>query len=112
MLVPVGTPMRYRVLAHVSTRAGVSFVRICQRPPAELLVTSAPSTFRDHGSICRDVRRIPRGAAAGFTVNAIPSATGAGRTLGLPAVAGAPGLATAHGHARVAVVSASFTGNG
>ncbi len=111
-LVSVGTPMRYQVHARVGTPAGASFVRICQRPPTELLITSAPSTFRRHGSICRDVWRIPRGGAAGFTVNAIASAAGAGRTLALPARASAPGLATAHGHTNVAIASEGFSGNG
>ncbi len=108
---PVGVPMSYRVRASGGS-LGAAFVRICQRPPAGLSVTSARGTFRRHGSICRDVDRIARRGSAGFTVEAIPMAAVAGRTLVLPATASAPGLATAHGSDAVAIHARRFEGNG
>ncbi len=50
--------------------------------------------------------------ARGFTVHAIPAARTAGRTLSLPAVAFAPALEIAHGHGSLAILAASFKGNG
>jgi hypothetical protein len=108
----VGALMRYQVRAHVGSRAPASFVRICQRPPQGLLVTSAPGTFRYRGSICRDLESIEHSGSAGFTVYAVPGAATAGHTLSLPAQASAPGIVTAHGYESVAVAGEGFTGNG
>ena len=109
---PVGVPLSYRVRASVGGAAGAMFVRICQRPPGGLLVTSAPGTFRSKGEICRDVDSIAHNGSAGFTVQAIPAAAAAGRTLVLPAQASAPGLHTAHGQDAVAIVAEALKGNG
>ena len=65
-------------------------VRFCHRPPARLLMTSAPGTFRYRGRVCRDVARLRPGQRASFTVHAIPASSAGGRTLRLRATATAP----------------------
>ena len=108
-----GSPLSYRVRAHVGSRSAAASVRICQRPPRGLLVVSAnPATFRHGGDICHDVAKIPRNGSAGFTVNAVAAAGMSGRTIVLPAQASAPGAATARGHDTVAVIGGGFRGNG
>jgi choice-of-anchor A domain-containing protein len=108
----VGEPVSYRVVARGTGRAGAHSVRFCHRPPARLLMTSAPGTFRYRGRVCRDVSRLARGQRAGFTVNAIPSSSAGGRSLPLRATATAPGARPVAGSARIAVVAQSFAGTG
>ena len=86
----VGEPVAYRVVARGTGSDGARSVRFCHRPPARLLMTSAPGTFRYRGRVCRDVARLARGQRASFTVHAIPAASAGGRTLRLRATATAP----------------------
>jgi hypothetical protein len=108
----VGEPVSYRVVARGTGRAGARSVRFCHRPPARLLLTSAPGTFRYRGRVCRDVSHLRSGQRAGFTVNAIPAASAGGRTLPLLATATAPEAQPAAGSDRIAVVAQSFGGTG
>jgi hypothetical protein len=87
-------------------------VRFCHRPPARLLMTSAPGTFRYRGRVCRDVSRLRAGQRAAFTVHAIPASSAGGRTLQLRATATAPDARPATGSDRIAVVAQSFIGTG
>jgi choice-of-anchor A domain-containing protein len=111
-LARVGEPVSYRVVARGTGRDGAESVRFCHRPPARLLMTSAPGTFRYHGRVCRDVRRLSRGQRAGFTVHAIPAASAGGRTLPLHATATAPDARPAAASDRIAVAAQSFAGTG
>ena len=61
----VGEPVSYRVVARGTGSDGAASVRFCHRPPARLLVTSAPGTFRYRGRVCRDVSRLRARAARG-----------------------------------------------
>ena len=87
-------------------------VRFCHRPPARLLMTSAPGTFRYRGRVCRDISRLRAGQRAAFTVNAIPASSAGGRTLPLLATATAPDARPAVGTDRIAVAAQSFVGTG
>jgi choice-of-anchor A domain-containing protein len=111
-LASVGEPVAYRVVARGTGRDGARSVRFCHRPPARLLVTSAPGTFRYRGRVCRDVSRLRRGQRASFVVHAIPASSAAGRTLPLLATARAPEARLAVGADRIAVVAQSFAGTG
>jgi hypothetical protein len=111
-LARVGEPVAYRVVATGTGRDGARAVRFCHRPPARLLVTSAPGTFRYRGRVCRDVRRLARGQRAAFTVHAIPAASAGGRTLPLRATATAPDARPATASRRIAVAAQSFVGTG
>jgi hypothetical protein len=108
----VGEPVSYRIVARGTGRDGAASVRFCHRPPARLLMTSAPGTFRYRGRVCRDVRRLARGQRAAFTVHAIPAASAGGRTLPLRATATAPDARPATASDRIAVVAQSFAGTG
>jgi hypothetical protein len=108
----VGEPVSYRIVARGTGRDGARAVRFCHRPPARLLMTSAPGTFRYRGRVCRDVSRLARGQRAGFTVNAIPASSAAGRTLPLRATATAPDARPATASRRIAVAARSFVGTG
>jgi hypothetical protein len=108
----VGEPVSYRVVARGTGPDGARSVRFCHRPPARLLMTSAPGTFRYRGRVCRDVSRLARGQRAGFTVNAIPASSAGGRSLRLRATATAPAARLAAGSARIAVAAQSFAGTG
>ena len=108
----VGEPVAYRVVARGTGRDGAESVRFCHRPPARLLMTSAPGTFRYRGRVCRDVARLARGQRASFTVHAIPAASAGGRKLPLLATATAPEARPATGADRIAVVAQSFAGTG
>jgi choice-of-anchor A domain-containing protein len=108
----VGEPVSYRIVARGTGRDGAHSVRFCHRPPARLLMTSAPGAFRYRGRVCRDVRRLARGQRAGFTVNAIPAASAGGRTLPLRATATAPDARPAAASRRIAVAAQSFVGTG
>ena len=108
----VGESVSYRVVARGTGRDGASSVRFCHRPPARLLMTSAPGTFRYRGRVCRDVSRLAPGQRAAFTVHAIPAASAGGRTLALRATATAPDARPAQGSDRIAVVAQSFAGTG
>ncbi|HEX6743784.1 MAG TPA: choice-of-anchor A family protein [Solirubrobacteraceae bacterium] len=108
----VGEPVSYRIVARGTGRDGARSVRFCHRPPARLLMTSAPGTFRYRGRVCRDVSRLARGQRAGFTVNALPASSAGGRSLPLRATATAPDARPAAGSARIAVVAQSFVGTG
>jgi choice-of-anchor A domain-containing protein len=108
----VGEPVAYRVVARGTGRDGAASVRFCHRPPARLLMTSAPGTFRYRGRVCRDVSRLARGQRASFVVHAIPAASAGGRTLRLRATASAPDARTAVGRDRIAVVAQTFAGTG
>lgn len=90
--VRVGQRFAYRVVATGGTPAGAAFVRICHRPAADLLVTAHPGAVRRGGALCRDVRRLRRGARAGFTVHAIGRRQTPGPLRRLRATADAPGL--------------------
>lgn len=111
-LARVGEPVSYRVVARGTGRSGAQSVRFCHRPPARLLMTSAPGTFRYRGRVCRDVSRLARGQRASFVVNAIPAASAGGRTLPLLATATAPAARPAVGTDRIAVAAQSFAGTG
>ena len=108
----MGELVSYRVVARGTGTDGAESVRFCHRPPARLLVTSAPGTFRYRGRVCRDVRRLARGQRAAFTVHAIPASSAGGRTLPLRATATAPDARPAVGSDRLAVVAQSFVGSG
>jgi hypothetical protein len=108
----VGEPVSYRVVARGTGRDGARSVRFCHRPPARLLMTSAPGTFRYRGRVCRDMRRLSRGQRAAFTVHAIPAASAGGRSLPLRATATAPDARPAAGSDRIAVLAQSFVGTG
>ncbi|MGZ4271892.1 MAG: choice-of-anchor A family protein [Solirubrobacteraceae bacterium] len=108
----VGEPVSYRVVARGTGSDGAVSVRFCHRPPARLLMTSAPGTFRYRGRVCRDVSRLARGQQASFVVNAIPASSAGGRTLALRATASAPDARTAVGRDRIAVIAQSFVGTG
>jgi len=108
----VGEPVAYRVVARGTGRDGAASVRFCHRPPARLLITSAPGTFRYRGRVCRDVSRLRAGQRAAFTVHAIPASSAGGRTLPLLATATAPDARPAAGSDRIAVVAQSFAGTG
>jgi choice-of-anchor A domain-containing protein len=111
-LARVGEPVSYRVVARGTGRSGARSVRFCHRPPARLLMTSAPGTLRYRGRVCRDVSRLGRGQQASFVVNAIPAASAGGRTLSLRATATAPGARPAAGSDRIAIAAQSFVGTG
>jgi hypothetical protein len=111
-LARVGEPVSYRIVARGTGRDGARSVRFCHRPPARLLMTSAPGTFRYRGRVCRDVRRLGRGQRAAFTVHAIPAASAGGRTLPLRATATAPDARPAAASERIAVAEQSFVGTG
>jgi choice-of-anchor A domain-containing protein len=111
-LARVGEPVAYRVVARGTGREGARSVRFCHRPPARLLMTSAPGAFRYRGRVCRDVSRLARGQQASFVVNAIPASSAGGRTLPLRATAIAPDARPAVGSDRIAVVAQSFAGTG
>lgn len=108
----VGEPVSDRVVATGSGASGADFVRVCHRPPATLLVTSAPGTFTSRGRVCRDVRRLRRAQRAAFDVYAIPAARAGGRTFRLAAAATAPGLRRATGSDHIAIVAQSLDGTG
>jgi choice-of-anchor A domain-containing protein len=108
----VGEPVAYRVVARGTGSDGAEAVRFCHRPPADLLITSAPGTFLYRGRVCRDVSRLGRGQRASFTVHAIAAARAAGRTLRLRATATAPDARPAAGSDRIAVIAQSFAGTG
>jgi choice-of-anchor A domain-containing protein len=108
----VGEPVAYRVVATGTGNDGARQVRLCHRPPARLLMTSAPGTFRWRGQVCRDVSRLARGQRASFVVHAIPAASAGGRILPLRATARAPEARTAVGRDRIAVVAQAFAGTG
>jgi choice-of-anchor A domain-containing protein len=108
----VGEPVAYRVVARGTGRDGARSVRFCHRPPARLLMTSAPGTFRYRGRVCRDVSRLARGQQASFVVHAIPASSAGGRTLLLRATATAPDARPAAGSERIAVAAQSFAGTG
>jgi choice-of-anchor A domain-containing protein len=108
----VGEPVAYRVVARGAGQDGAGGVRFCHRPPARLLMTSAPGTFRYRGSVCRDVRRLARGGQASFVVHAIPAASAGGRTLALLATATAANARPAVGTDRIAVIAQTFVGTG
>jgi choice-of-anchor A domain-containing protein len=108
----VGEPVSYRIVARGTGRDGARSVRFCHRPPARLLMTSAPGTFRYRGRVCRDVRRLGRGQRVGFTVNAIPASSAGGRSLPLRATATAPDARPAAASERIAVAAQSFVGTG
>jgi choice-of-anchor A domain-containing protein len=110
---PVGTPLRYRVVATSHGKEGAQFVRVCSRVPRGLLVNARPHTFRYHGRICRDLRRLRRGERRGFTVTAVPAAYAAGRTLSIRGSAGLPDKPrAARAGAQVLVADARFPGTG
>ena len=111
-LARVGEPVAYRVVATGTGSDGARAVRFCHRPPARLLITAAPGTFRYRGRVCRDVSRLARGQHASFVVRAIPAASAGGRTLALLATASAPDARTAVGRDRLAVVAQAFAGTG
>jgi choice-of-anchor A domain-containing protein len=111
-LARVGEPVSYRVVARGTGSDGARSVRFCHRPPARLLMTSAPGTFRYRGRVCRDVSRLARGQQASFVVHAIPASSAGGRTLPLRATAIAPDARPAVGSDRLAVVAQSFAGTG
>jgi choice-of-anchor A domain-containing protein len=111
-LARVGEPVSYRVVARGAGRDGAESVRFCHRPPARLLMTSAPGTFRYRGRVCRDVSRLARGQRAGFTVHAIPASNAGGRTLPLRATATAPDARPAAASDRIVVAAQSFAGTG
>jgi hypothetical protein len=102
----------YRVVARGTGRDGAHAVRFCHRPPARLLMTAAPGTFRSHGRVCRDVSRLALGQRASFTVHAIAASSAGGRTLALRATATAPDALPAAGSTHIAVVAQSFVGSG
>jgi Domain of unknown function DUF11 len=108
----VGEPVAYRVVASGTGTDGARSVRFCHRPPARLLITSAPGAFRYRGRVCRDVSRLARGQQASFVVHAIPASSAGGRTLPLRATAIAPDARPAVGSDRLAVVAQSFAGTG
>jgi hypothetical protein len=108
----VGDPVSYRVVARGAGSDGADSVRFCHRPPAGLLMTSAPGTFRFRGQVCRDVARLRAGQRASFTVHAIAAARAAGRTLRLHATATAPDAAIARGSGSIAVLAQTFAGTG
>jgi hypothetical protein len=108
----VGEPVSYRVVARGTGSDGAVSVRFCHRPPARLLMTSAPGTFRYRGRVCRDVSRLRPGQRAGFTVHAIPASSAGGRTLPLLATATAPEARPAVGVDRIAVAAQTFVGTG
>jgi choice-of-anchor A domain-containing protein len=108
----VGEPVAYRVVARGTGRDGARAVRFCHRPPARLLMTSAPGTFRYRGRVCRDVSRLARGQRASFVVHAIPASSAGGRTLPLRATATAPEARPATGRDRLAVIAQAFAGTG
>jgi choice-of-anchor A domain-containing protein len=108
----VGEPVAYRVVARGTGSDGARSVRFCHRPPARLLMTSAPGAFRYRGRVCRDVSRLARGQQASFVVHAIPASSAGGRTLPLRATAIAPDARPAVGSDRLAVVAQSFAGTG
>ena len=108
----VGEPVSYRVVARGTGSDGAVSVRFCHRPPARLLMTSAPGTFRYRGRVCRDVSRLRAGQRAAFTVNAIPASSAGGRTLPLLATATAPEARPAVGADRFAVAAQTFAGTG
>ena len=60
----VGEPVSYRVVARGTGSDGAVSVRFCHRPPARLLMTSAPGTFRYRGRVCRDVARLGAAGSA------------------------------------------------
>jgi choice-of-anchor A domain-containing protein len=111
-LARVGEPVAYRVVARGTGIDGARSVRFCNRPPARLLMTSAPGTFRYRGRVCRDVSRLARGQQASFVVHAIPASSAGGRTLSLRATAIAPDARPAVGSDRLAVAAQSFAGTG
>jgi choice-of-anchor A domain-containing protein len=108
----VGEPVSYRVVARGTGSDGAVSVRFCHRPPARLLMTSAPGTFRYRGRVCRDVSRLRAGQRAAFTVHAIPASSAGGRTLPLLATATAPEARPASGGDLIAVVAQAFAGTG
>jgi hypothetical protein len=111
-LARVGEPVAYQVVARGTGSDGARSVRFCHRPPARLLMTSAPGTFRYRGRVCRDVSRLRAGQSASFTVHAIPASSAGGRTLALRATASAPDARAAVGRDRIAVVAQAFAGTG
>ncbi|HEX6696694.1 MAG TPA: choice-of-anchor A family protein [Solirubrobacteraceae bacterium] len=111
-LARVGAPVAYRVIARGAGSDGARSVRFCHRPPARLLMTSAPGTFRWRGQVCRDVSRLARGQQTSFVVHAIPAASAGGRTLALRATATAPDARPAVAGDRIAVVAQTFAGSG
>ena len=108
----VGEPVSYRVVARGTGNDGAVSVRFCHRPPARLLMTSAPGTFRYRGRVCRDVARLGAGERAAFTVHAIPASSAGGRTLPLLATATAPDARPAAGADRLPVIAQTFAGTG
>ena len=108
----VGEPVSYRVVARGTGSDGAVSVRFCHRPPARLLMTSAPGTFRYRGRVCRDVSRLRAGQRAAFTVHAIPASSAGGRTLPLLATATAPDAGRPPGRTASPVIAQSFAGTG
>ena len=108
----VGEPVSYRVVARGTGNDGAVSVRFCHRPPARLLMTSAPGTFRYRGRVCRDVARLGAGERAAFTVHAIPASSAGGRTLPLLATATAPDARPAAGADHLPVIAQTFAGTG
>ena len=104
--------MSYRVVARGTGNDGAVSVRFCHRPPARLLMTSAPGTFRYRGRVCRDVSRLGAGQRAAFTVHAIPASSAGGRTLPLLATATAPDARPAAGADRLRSIAQTFAGTG
>ncbi|MDW5595564.1 choice-of-anchor A family protein [Conexibacter stalactiti] len=111
--VTVGDHVRYRVSAIGGAPRGARHVRVCHRPPAGLLVRSAPGARRIGGRLCRDVPRLARGQRTSFVVNAVARASAAGRTLPLLARATATDLArAARADTTVDVIAVLPTGRG
>lgn len=111
--VHVGDHFSYRVSAIGTGRAGARSVRFCHRPPAGLLVASAPGAFRVRGGLlCRDVRRLRKGQRASFLVRAVPAARTAGRTLGLRTTAAAPGAPPSRAATPMRVLARAYDGRG
>jgi len=112
-VVHVGDHVAYRVSAIGTGRTGARFVRFCHRPPAGLLVSSAPGAFHARGGLlCRDVRRLRKGQRASFRVRVVPAARTAGRTLGLRATAQAPGAPSSRASTPMRVLDRAYDGRG
>lgn len=112
-VVHVGDHVAYRVSAIGTGRSGARFVRFCHRPPAGLLVSSAPGGFRIRGGLlCRDVRRLRKGRRASFLVRVVPAARAAGRTLALRTTAAAPGAPPSRASTPMRVLARAYDGRG
>lgn len=110
--VRAGAPLSYRVSAIGTGRRGARFVRFCHRPPAGLLVSSAPGAFRRGDLLCRDVPRLGRGQRSSFAVRAVAAASAAGRRLRLGVTALAPGAPPSRTSIPLRVLAGGFGGRG